>query len=640
MEISPLTQQSRPDTFEPKVAQLYRQLFKDREEEEKSEGFWREFFLLKPDNARFGQSLDDLEAIDLLHVSVLSLRSTLFESSSDLISTTVSNSYLMRLPMPDLDRRLLMRMLSMYNLTVFLTKVFSKRYTNPSSDIIEVLAGLDHVDTVFNDLVTTLDTTIKSGKTARIQKKAVQVALCVASGAFQTGLLTYFTQRDLFPSLMQLILDLEDPLEAAQPLLLAGLLANYNKFETYNPYHVKFADFVNHETMVQICRSIESTCASMRDQYVAIQDDVPEAWSIGGTLSYIGLGALAGAKPTVPAPTEDEMKAKFAEHRPQPHAGILLTVYDFVVANKLFCADFVRVYSENKKESSPMAHYLSFCSYLYQHAYRSQRATQYAHLTLFTIQNLVEDLDIAKKICETTVPVRLSRQRPPQLPMVTSDRTLAANIIDIMIDSVNHNLRKKLDVELYRLNVGIILRLVTFLSKARIRLTYHWSELWRSLLSFVRFLTVYADDLRSLYHMDSLIHALVNLLCLSLTQGECFLPDTASYDDISYKLVEFGPSLTSFRDAYGLQKGESAASMNILIHVSEHYSDLIAEQKSKVKNLSPKDVARIIKEGYETLSIEAREGLDHWEMYREAEHKAELKRIARTACADARVLVL
>jgi hypothetical protein len=36
-----------------------------------------------------------------------------------------------------------------------------------------------------------------------MQKKAVQVALCVASGAFQTGLLTYFTQRDFFPSLMR-----------------------------------------------------------------------------------------------------------------------------------------------------------------------------------------------------------------------------------------------------------------------------------------------------------------------------------------------------------------------------------------------------------------------------------------------------
>jgi hypothetical protein len=55
--------------------------------------------------------------------------------------------------------------LTIQNLTVFLTKVFSKKYTNPSSDIIEVLAGLDHVDTVFNDLVTALDNIISSGKT-------------------------------------------------------------------------------------------------------------------------------------------------------------------------------------------------------------------------------------------------------------------------------------------------------------------------------------------------------------------------------------------------------------------------------------------------------------------------------------------
>ncbi|KAH0379571.1 DUF1741-domain-containing protein, partial [Aureobasidium melanogenum] len=620
MEQSPLTQQSRPETFEPKVAQLYRQLFRDRNEDEKPEGFWREFFLLKPDNARLGQLLDNLEAIDLLHAS---------HHCEQFVSHAITYAKSGTSPSDEnaLD-----------NLTVFLSKVFSKRYTNPSSDIIEVLAGLDNVDTVFNDLVTVLDTIISSGKTVRIQKKAVQVALCVASGAFQTGLLTYFTQRDFFPSLMRFIRDLEDPLDAAQPLLLAGLLANYNKFETYNPYHARFADFVNYETIVQICRSIESTCTFLRDQYVAIQDDVPEAWSIGGTLSYIGLGALAGAKPAVPAPTEDEMKAKFAE-QPQPQAGTLLTVYDFIVANKAFSADFVRVNTVDKTQSSPIAQYLSFCSYLYQHAYRSQRATQYAHLTLFTIQNLVEDLDIVRKLCETTVPVRLSRQRPPQLPLVATDRTVAANVIDIMVDSINHNLRKKLDVELYMLNVGILLRLITFLGKARIRLAYHWPELWRSLLSFVRFLTVYADDLRSLYRIDALIHTLVNLLSLSLTNGETFLPDTASYDDISYKLVEFGPSLLSFRDAYALQQGETAAAMNILVHVSKHYSDLIASQKGKAKNLSPREVQKIIKDGYETLSIEAKEGLDHWDMYREAEHKAQLKRIARTACADARALM-
>lgn len=36
-----------------------------------------------------------------------------------------------------------------------------------------------------------------------IREKAVEVALAVTSGAYQTTLLTYFIQRDLFPSVMK-----------------------------------------------------------------------------------------------------------------------------------------------------------------------------------------------------------------------------------------------------------------------------------------------------------------------------------------------------------------------------------------------------------------------------------------------------
>ena len=151
---------------------------------------------------------------------------------------------------------------------------------------------------------------------------------------------------------------------------------------------------------------------------------------------------------------------------------------------------------------------------------------------------------------------------------------------------------------------------------------------------------MYAEDLRSLWRVGSLVNNLVNLITLSLTQGESFLPDPASYDDIFYKLVEFGDSLTAFRDAYSLNNAESAGSIGILIGVSKHYSDLIAGQKGKSKNLSPREVGRIIKEGYETLSIEAKDGLDHWDMFRETEHKAELKKIARNTCTDVKTLAL
>ena len=66
MEQSPLTQQSRPDIFEPKIVQLYRQLFRNPDDDEQLPGFWSELFLLKPDVARLGGLIEDTDATFLL----------------------------------------------------------------------------------------------------------------------------------------------------------------------------------------------------------------------------------------------------------------------------------------------------------------------------------------------------------------------------------------------------------------------------------------------------------------------------------------------------------------------------------------------------------------------------------------------
>lgn len=70
METSPLTQQARPQTFQPKIVHLYESLFKEDEEEEKAEGFWQEFFLHKPEAVGLRKILGELSAEDLLHRQV------------------------------------------------------------------------------------------------------------------------------------------------------------------------------------------------------------------------------------------------------------------------------------------------------------------------------------------------------------------------------------------------------------------------------------------------------------------------------------------------------------------------------------------------------------------------------------------
>lgn len=136
-----------------------------------------------------------------------------------------------------------------------------------------------------------------------------------------------------------------------------------------------------------------------------------------------------------------------------------------------------------------------------------------------------------------------------------------------------------------------------------------------------------------------MVDTLVSLLAFALSSGENFLPDPASYDDLFYKLTESGDVLVKFRDAFGLSS--KSGPMQSLINVSSHYHSLLEggeNGKARSKNLSPREVSNVIKQGYETLSIDTSEGLDRWEKFREADYKSVLKRTARAVVEDAKSL--
>ena len=108
------------------------------------------------------------------------------------------------------------------------------------------------------------------------------------------------------------------PLKASEPFLLVGLLANYDKFETHNQYKVRLADYLDAAGMEKVIESIGWTCRLLQECYVAILDDSPAVWSIGGTLSYVGLGALARTKAPAPVLSEDDQRTLFADQYASP----------------------------------------------------------------------------------------------------------------------------------------------------------------------------------------------------------------------------------------------------------------------------------------------------------------------------------
>ncbi|OAQ97234.1 hypothetical protein LLEC1_04241 [Akanthomyces lecanii] len=624
MEASPLTRQPQPEVFTPKISQLYAELFQDVEEGRQSRGFWREFFLLKPELATLRSLLHDISPADMLALEGQSqeLFSEAIEALKSGRGSALHNA---------LD-----------TLKVFLSCVLAKRYAHPSSAIIAVLAGLDRIDPVFTDFVSTLDAAIRTGDDLELRHKAIGVLLTITAGAYQTTLLTYMIQRDLFPAIMKFIQDTQSPAMVLEPLILLSLLANYNKFEFQNPYQLRLNDFINEGAIKMIVNCIGIACQVTRTDYLNVQDDLPEGWTFTNTLGMLGLGAIAPGPKQEKKPIYDAGTAKLMFTKlPKKRAAVLLAAYDFSHANTLFCTSFVTATSEKGTER-PMAAYLSLTSYLLQHAHLSHRSTYYAHLNLMVFRLLIEDQSICKILCneESKMAVRLCRHRAPFLPLVKGERVLACSLLDTMLDGINHNLRRRLDVALYTLCLGILLRVISYVSRSRTRLHYHWAEFFRSMLSLVRFLTTYTSDLKDLPHMDTLVDHVVNLLALSLSAGEAFLPTPAAYDDLFYKVVESGEILTKFKQNYGLGK-RVGSSIDTLISVSAHYKQLLTEGggKNKPKNLTTTQVTHVIKQGYETLSIQAKEGLDSWDRYREADDRILLKNMARTTVADVRELV-
>ena len=159
--------------------------------------------------------------------------------------------------------------------------------------------------------------------------------------------------------------------------------------------------------------------------------------------------------------------------------------------------------------------------------------------------------------------------------------------------------------------------------------------------------------------LPHLIVPLLATLSLAVISGESFLPNPAAYDDLFYKLVEAGEQLHRFKQAFvGHMKpsnhpsgvhnvttstnGSGTLPIDVLIQVSSHYHDLVEGEKGKGRignNLSPREVTKVIKQGYESLNLPGMEGLDRWDRFREGDERSLLKRAARVAVEDSKRLL-
>ncbi|KAK9322911.1 hypothetical protein V1517DRAFT_259408 [Lipomyces orientalis] len=613
---SPLVRVER-GSLQPKIIGLYQQLFKEGAKAPETDGFWVEFFILKANPSALSVILEGFSAEDLLQMQ--GIAQTVFtrgvRSLSDSNPAIVANA--------------------METLTILIREILAKQLT--SSEVITVLVGLDRVDREFMVFVDALERIMRTGST-NMRIAALRATLSTVCCTYKTSLINFFIQRDLFPVLVQIIYDDATTSHTFEAFVLLGVLSNYDKLESYNPYQTRLADFVDESVMQKIVVSIGKICKEAREEYIAVADDAADGFSLESMFSsYSGLARRAKSALLQQDP---QMTANSAlAHLPPLSAAILLATSNFVQANKFFSQVLIETKTVAQEET-PFGSYVSFSSYLLQHQHRSERHACYARLAMLVHRILVEDPIAMQKLVsiECRSSMRLCRQRQPCLPFVKGERFLIEGVLDALIGAVDHNMKRALDVPMYILTIGTIQRVISQLKRLRIRLKYHWSELWKSIFSFLRFITVSYKHLRGIQGMPILIDDTIRVLVLAFSAGEAFLSGAADYDDLFYKLIETGELLTKLSTVYDMPREHS--SIGTLISISEHYHNLIKERSMfSSGHLSSEQVSDIIKSGYDTLSISAQQGIDYWDRYRESDERVFLKRIGWVAVVDAQELL-
>ncbi|CEP15245.1 hypothetical protein [Parasitella parasitica] len=522
-------------------------------------------------------------------------------------------------------------------LTAIIRNLFSKKRLT-HFNIISILTGLDKADVLFSKLVKVIQRHIQEPAT---RSDTLQLALVLVAGSDnvnQNGLNGYFMTTDmsatLFNVLAEDVANTSNENDHRDVVMLLGMLSNYNKYESRNPYLSYIKKTKQAKSLESIICMYTTTFTSLKSRYIELNDD--EETLSKAMVTYMSKLFYSSA-PTAPSEAES---SKSLLALPSAQTALLLPLFDFINGNPFFIHTLVNTCSKIDAESSNtsiqtkttmLTSLISFASYVFEHN-RNDRTNTYSRLLLTIILKLTEDNSIMNYIARdgSAAAVRLCRQRSPALPLNKSNQSLFCVILDDMLLFIRHNIRKKLDLISYKLAFSIMHRILSFVSKHKIRLNYHWVELWPSLTSTLHFTAQRLEYLQLKEELGVYLASFVSVFNMCVTHGETFLSDTKSYDCLYYEIIRAAADFTILSEYVNqsmnlkARAGERTPSIthnefyNIKL-ICNHFKPALDEWQAtkNVKFPTPEQVMAIIRENYATLELKSMDTLDSYIAFNE-----------------------
>ncbi|KAF9814518.1 hypothetical protein IEO21_05069 [Rhodonia placenta] len=409
-------------------------------------------------------------------------------------------------------------------------------------EVMEIFAGGVHEsDKVFNDLTAMIsDILSDTAAPASLRHQVLQLAVILVAGISQLSPGAYFLRRDLFPCIVTIITSLETEQFTFEAALLLALLANFHKSDAakLNPYLRRIRETQDDALMHKVCWASNFAADAVAKSYQSIFDDSPP--TLGTTFGSL-LFSLRPDRALAATPVDPPRE--LFKNQPIEACVILLPIFEFLSINTTFQTIFVEPMGAAADKSSRLAPLpytsLTLSSYLLTHASSTHapRAIAYANLALNLLLVMVESEVIMDAFCQTTgASIRLCRQRLPLLPLSPPRAPICA-LLDCSVLWLRHNLHKRLEVYAYIKCVRVCYRVLWYLQRERLRLEYHWQELWKALIGLLDFLANKVDVLITTGGIEQLIQETVLVLDLALCHSSAILPSAQAIHELIYEVV-------------------------------------------------------------------------------------------------------
>ncbi|GAM23000.1 hypothetical protein SAMD00019534_061750, partial [Acytostelium subglobosum LB1] len=508
-------------------------------------------------------------------------------------------------------------------LSVFLKSIFRKKFNNFGFDILNILCGIDAADIVFKELITDLQSLLKHSE-VKIRIGSINlINIIVTATEFinQNTLLQFFMVVDLFPSLMDAIVDVGIPKPSRfHALTILVYLSNFQKYEIQNPYNKSLAALADADKLKGltelIAGGLDDQCKFYSEQYGEPNQTMMSRMS-GYLSSWVYTPVTV--KPCSSSDTGSCLMILY-ELCYQSEAFVrLLTSGGLTSHNN--CPDIIR-------------HFLVYCGYLSSDTLKESKIlfTKLCLNILICMSERRELEDYFHDVKTTCYIFIYSKKSLYPDPKELEKSPLSCHVVDVINQFIKCNLKGKLPADIHQKCVNCIQRIVAYKKKTQSRLPIKWIDTWSTLFSFLSSLS--ASD-KSL-HTELLPVGIdtneqtINIFNLFVNYGDLFLPQPSDYDDLFYEIVRASQIIDTF-SAIVQMEDPTGQLMNHLLNIktiTQHFNGIIQTWTTEHPEVSlvSEQVIKLIKENYDTLKLKLQENLDQYERFVESSKEASFYR--------------